>query len=65
MVSEDSDQFGSGFLTIHRRGDFDDFGKPRTAQVIARGDPVHAAAARLKVIALRGSQRMRPERTGR
>jgi hypothetical protein len=58
MVSEDSDQLGSGFLAIHRRDHLDDVSQTGTGKVIARGDSAHAVSKLLEVAAFCASQRV-------
>ena len=58
MVSEDSDQLGSGLLTIHRRDYFNDVRQTRMGEVIAPGDSPHATSKLLKVVTLYSPQRM-------
>jgi hypothetical protein len=42
MASEDSEQFGSGFLTIHRLRDLNDLGQPLKSEVPACLDHLNA-----------------------
>lgn len=58
MVSEDSDQLGSGLLTIHGRDYFNDVRQTRMGEVVAPGDSPHATSKLLKVATLCAPQRM-------
>ena len=61
MVSEDSDQFVSGFAVVHRLCDFCDLDQTLTGQVSPCIDDLHAPREPLEVIALRCPQRMQME----
>jgi hypothetical protein len=54
VVSEDSDNFGSGLLVIHGFSDLDDFDQPTRREVSADADQIHALR-KLQEIALLGS----------
>jgi hypothetical protein len=56
MASEDSDQFVSGFLMIHRLRDLCDFDETLSSQMSITWDHVHTPCKLLEVIALRGPQ---------
>jgi len=56
MASEDSDQFVSGFLMIHRLCDLCDFDKTLSGQMSLARDHVHTPCELLEVIPLRSPQ---------
>lgn len=61
MVSEDSDQLGSGLLAVRCLDDLQEVRQTRAGQVIATGHPLNTVGELLKVRSLRGTQRMLPE----
>ena len=61
MVSEDSDQLGSGFLAVHCRRDLDDVSQTCSDQMMAESNALHAGGKLVKVVALCGPQRMFPK----
>ena len=56
MASEDSDQFCSGFLMVHRLRNLGDFNETLSSQMSITGDQVHTPCELLEVVALRGPQ---------
>jgi hypothetical protein len=53
MASEDSDQFGSGLLAVHRLSDLSDVSQPLTREVMARLDHLNADRELCEVALLR------------
>ena len=61
MASEDSDQLGSGFSTVHRFHDLKQVRKPVRSQVMAAGHLLHTVGELVEVQALSGPLRVFPE----
>ena len=61
MASEDSDELVPGFSVIHRLRDLCDRNQTLAGPVSIIGDDVHTPSEALKVVLLRGTQRMPPE----
>src|SRR5215210_4999676 len=52
MASEDSDEFWSGFSSVHRLHNLRDLHKPFSGQVVTAGDQLHAVSELLEVLPL-------------
>ena len=61
MVSEDSDQFGSGLPGVHLLSNLDEPHQPLSGLVNSRLDQLNASREPLEVLLLRGVHRMLPE----
>ena len=62
MVSEDSDQLGSGLLTVHGFDHFDEIGQAASREVSSTFHLLNAVSELLEVRLLCGSQRVLPEK---
>jgi hypothetical protein len=61
MASEDSEEFGPGFLAIHRLGDLNDLGESIERQMMASVDHFDTERELLEVALFRRMHRIRPE----
>ena len=61
MVSEDSDEFVSGFSPVHGRHDLGHLHQTRSGQMVTVGHELDAVRELLEVVPLGRPQRMPPE----
>jgi hypothetical protein len=62
MASEDSDQFGSGFLTVHRSDDFEQIRQSVSTAMMTLGHPLDADGELFEVVLFGTPEWVGPEK---